>query len=279
MTDEVNTAIITCIDQNFEENLEFDFLETLYHQAQYSGEVIVLDYGMSAEAAKRIKEKFPVTVYQCEKELSVFSVRFKHIPEVIASLSEEITQVMVADGGDLWFQNTVEPMFTLTKQRIGVIAENRIIGNDEWTDSGIHNLQEDVKTKILRVLQGKFLVNAGVVCGDRKKIADIYKKVYEDIWDCGMDYFGVDQLFLNYEWYQLQDSERVTLECKYNYVLVSHAEDEYEIKDNIVYDKTGELITIVHNAGGNWRKIKRPFANKFINEKQYHVSNVNKIMK
>lgn len=279
MKENVNTAIITCIDQNYEENLEYDFLETLYHKVHFAGEVIVLDYGMSAEVVERIKKKFPVTIHCCEKELSVFTIRFKHLPGIISSLDEKIKQVMVVDGGDVWFQSTIDPLFEVTKDKIGVVAEDRIVGKDEWTDDIIHNLQNEMEEEVLRVLRGKPVLNAGMICGDRKKITDIYKKVYEDIWKCGMDYFGVDQLFFNYEWYQLLDSERVNLDYKYNYVVISHNEDEYEIKDGVLYDKNGEVIVIVHNAGGNWRILSRPFSNRFNDSEQYFVSNIKKIVK
>lgn len=277
MISEKNTAIITCIDKNYEENLEYDFLESLFHVAHYSGKVIVLDYGMSDEACKHIQEKFPVIVCKYEKIMSIFSLRYKHIPEIINSLEENITEIMIVDGGDIWFQRSISEVFEMVKDGIGTVAEERIIGEDDWINKILINLEDGLKEKILQRLKGKKGVNAGVVCGNREKMAELYEKIYKDIVDCGIEFFGIDQLLLNYEWYGLSGHERVCLEEKYNYVVISHNADEYSIKKNIISTRDGNLITIVHNAGGNWRTIKRPFINKNVNEEQYYIENVSKI--
>lgn len=277
MKSEENTAIITCIDKNFEENLEYDFLKSLFSTAHYSGKVIILDYGMNEDTCKHIQEQFPVIVYKFDKIMSIFSLRYKHIPEIINSLEENITEIMVIDGGDVWFQCSINQTFELVKDGIGVVAEERIIGEDEWTNKSLANIEDNLKEKILCRLEGKRVINAGVVCGNRRRMVELYRKIYNDIVNCGIEFFGIDQLYLNYEWYGLSDSEKVFLDEKYNYVMVSHHVNEYEIKENIIFNKNGDLITIVHNAGGNWRLIKRPFINKSADEEQYYVENVSKI--
>ncbi|MDD5901674.1 MAG: hypothetical protein PUC73_12365 [Lachnospiraceae bacterium] len=277
MMNEKNTAIITCIDQNYEENLEFDFLETLFNKAKYSGKVIVLDYGMSEVVSERIRKKFPVLIYRLKKELAVFAIRFKHIPQVLRTLDEEIKQVLVIDGGDVWFQQSLWPMFELTENKIGVITEDRIVGEDDWTDRGMNNLSVEMRDQVMHELKGRRVINAGVVCGDREKMEVLYRKVYNDILACGIEYFGVDQLFLNCEWYKLEETEKTFLDNQYNYVVISHDKEEYSIKDDIIYTKNGDMITVVHNAGGNWRVIERPFKNKYVNEQQYYIENINRI--
>ncbi len=272
-----STAIITSIDRNYEENLELDFLESLFRKAKYDGKVIVLDYGMSREGIKRIKDKFDVEIHKVEKKLSVFSARYFHIPGIIESLDEDITQVMVVDGGDVWFQKDVVQIFELTRNCIGVVAEDRIIGLDEWTDRGMENLSNEMRISLLSELEGKTVINAGVVCGDRVLMGQMYKKIYDGICRCGLEYFGIDQLILNLEWYRLEKERRKLMECVYNYVLVSHAEEEYVVKDDMIYLDSGEIVTVVHNAGGNWRKLKRPFENRYVNEKQYYLENITKI--
>lgn len=37
----------------------------------------------------------------------------------------------------------------------------------------------------------------------------------------------------------------------------------------MVCDKMEKGVTVVHNAGANWRVLKRPFENKNVNEQQY----------
>ena len=92
-----NTAIITYMDNYFVENLEYDFLDSLVNKANYKGKIVILDYGMNAEDVERIKSKFDIFVYKCDKVMPVFSNRYYDIPNVIDLLDENITHIMTID--------------------------------------------------------------------------------------------------------------------------------------------------------------------------------------
>ena len=79
MINDNNLAVITYIDANYQENLEFDFLYTLRNVANFKGKIIVLDYGISKEVRYRIIEKYDVEIFECIKDISVFSARYRDI--------------------------------------------------------------------------------------------------------------------------------------------------------------------------------------------------------
>lgn len=46
-------------------------------------------------------------------------------------------------------------------------------------------------------------------------------------------------------------------------------EPSITVENDVVCDKMEKGVTVVHNAGANWRVLKRPFENKNVNEQQY----------
>lgn len=263
-----NTAIITYIDKYQMENLEYDFLTSLFEKAKYTGTVKVLNYGMKKSDADRIRKKFPVDVIDCEKIMPVFSNRYYDIPRIIDTLDDNITHVMTMDGGDIWFQDKVDAIYNCSENGIGCIEEERKIGDDHFTEYCLNKLESEKRKEIEERLLGKNVRNSGVICGPRQMIRKIISDVGKDMLNNSTEYFGIDQLYFDFEWFALKEEQKVTLEEKYNYVLVSNKE-KFEIIDGNIYNSEKELVTVVHNAGANWRVMKRPFSNKYINEDQY----------
>lgn len=273
MINENNLAVITYIDENFQENLELDFLYTLRNNAKYNGKIIVLNYGMTNETVCHIKNTYDVEIVECAKDISVFSARYRDIANVLENL-EDITHVLICDGGDIWFQESINEIFRLAYDGIACIEEERILGKDEWTNKCIANLQPKFREELLAQVNHTSVKNSGVVCGKKEILKPMLKKIYDDIVKCGFEFFGIDQLYFNYEWCQLTEIKKVILDEIYNYVLVSHKE-EYDIMNTgEIFLHNGKKAVIVHNAGGNWRMIKRPFENKKENYEQYVIENI-----
>lgn len=269
---DVNTAVITCIDENYEENLEFDFLETLRNVALYQGEIIVIDYGMSDTRKKRIQVKYNVKVYSFKKTMSVFALRNRDIPIVIGKLSENISNVMIIDSGDIWFQKPITPIFDNTKAKVGCVEETIFFGQHEWTMEGLANLNENLSSSILDVTNGKPIMNAGMVCGPKIIVNNLIKSIYDHILSAGMEFFGIDQLFFNYELYKM-NTNIVKLNHEFNFVIITHKNEFYEINGKI-FDKDMNQVTVAHNAGGVDRIINKQYKNVLLDESQYKVKNV-----
>jgi hypothetical protein len=271
MTD-VKTAVITCIDENYEENLEIDFLETLRNVALYKGKIIVIDYGMSNIRKERIQVKYNVKVYSFKKTMSVFALRNRDIPIVIDKLSDNISNVMIIDSGDVWFQKPITPIFEHTKTKVGCVEETIFFGQHEWTMEGLANLNENLSKSILDVTNWKPIMNAGMVCGPKLIVNNLIKSLYNHIFSAGIEFFGIDQLFFNYELYKMNNNI-VKLQHEFNFVIISHKDEFYEINGKI-YDKDMNKVTVAHNAGGIDRIINKQYKNILLDESQYIVKNV-----
>lgn len=277
MINEENTTVITYIDANYQENLEYDFLPSLRKTAGYRGRIIIIDYGIDSDRAIRLKEKYGVEIRRYAKDISMFSIRYRHIAEIAESLNENITTILITDSGDIWYQDSINTIFEQSENAISCVQEDRVVGEDEWTSKCINNIPAEYKTEFLHMTRGSRVKNSGVICGNRNIIIPMFKRIYMDIINCGVEFFGIDQLYFNYEWNRLNNVKKVILDEIFNYVLVSH-KDEYVISENdkIVSVKKG-IVAVVHNAGGNWRALKRPFVNKSENYEQYVIENVYKI--
>ena len=276
MVNEQNTAIITYVDRNNEENLERDFLCSLFIVAKYVGRVVVLDYGISADVKQRIMKKYPVELVDCKVETDIFVDRYKDIVSVVKNLEENISVVITMDSGDIWFQSSLSPFFDVNPGEIGTVQEMRIWDKDEWALKCLNNLSDSDKKRMLDTLSGTYVRNSGVIIGDRDAMLQLARNVYNDILVCGYSFFGIDQIFVNYEITKLNEEKRRSLSELLNYVLVSNVND-FKIIDGTVYRKNGERIVVVHNAGGNWRVLERPFENKWSNPDQYTIENVRRI--
>lgn len=268
MVDERKTAIITYIDENFMENLEQDFLHTLFFRANYQGKVIVLNYGIDIERIKQFGDGNNVSFVKCEKLMPVFSNRYIDIPKAIDSLDLSVTHVALMDGGDIWFQDNITGIFEKTANGIGCVEEERIIGEDDFTEHCLGKMNIVERTRLEDVLDGKSVKNSGVICGPREMVKKIVMDVAQDMLSHDTEFFGIDQLYFNFNWYQLDVDNRVELDELYNYVLISN-QGKYKIIGDDIYSDSDDLIKVVHNAGANWRMLRRPFKNAHVNEEQY----------
>lgn len=268
-----DTAIITYIDRNNEENLLNDFLPTLFEAANYTGLVVILEYGIDKEIKDAILKKYKVELVECNITTDIFVDRYRDISDVITKLPGKIKSVVTMDSGDIWFQDSLDDFFTNEPGIISTVCEERIWDIDEWALKCINMLKDSDKRVVLKKLEGVNVRNSGVISGERNAVRDLSENVYRDIISCGYSFFGIDQIYVNYEIAIISEEKRRTLNERYNYVLVSNV-GKFIIEDDIVYSSDGEKIAVVHNAGGNWRILNRPFLNKWSNPEQYTIENV-----
>jgi hypothetical protein len=263
-----STAILTCMDLNFECNFINDFLKTLRQIAGYKGKIITLDYGMSIEAINRIKnEDENVEIIKCSKDRHIFSVRFRDMPKIIDSLPDEITHVMSIDGGDVWFQEPVDEVFELCKDRIGYIEEY-YLGNNWWNRQILNLLSLEEVEKLSKNFRGTRQKNAGMICGPKEIISRVSSLIGQYVLNNGMDFFGLDQLYFNYIINNMAEYEKIPLPPKYNYVLIDNTQ-KFTIENGLIYDENHELMTVIHDAGGHTGRIMRKTYREGFDESQY----------
>lgn len=252
-----NTAIITCMDSNFEDNLLRDFLFTLRGAAGYEDMVIVLDYGMSDEALKAAEKEYNAIIHKCRRDRKIlFSLRNRDLAAYIKSLPSHITHVMAIDGGDVWFQAPIMEAFELCSNRLGYIESDVRTDRHKWTLKILGIMDNDIAQRLLESFKGTRLKNAGMICGPKDLVVYIAEGIYAMAEESKKDFFGLDQLFFNYIVNSMEPDVKITLPKKLNYLLIDN-KDDFIIKDGMVYDVEGHLISIVHNAGGLGRVLKK----------------------
>lgn len=271
-------AIITYADNKYEENLEMDFLRTLFKVSKYDGYVYILNYGISSKVKERILENYPVRIVDCIPSESIFTSRYRDICDLMDDLPQNVDYVITMDSGDIWFQDSIKSLDVSGEFFLSLSEENRIWGEDEWTNKCLNNLDDEKKKSILEKIAGKTVKNSGVIVADKITMKKLANSVYEDICEYGYEFFGIDQIFVNYEVSKLFESNYQILSDVYNYVVISN-QGKYISQNDVLYKVTGEKIVVVHNAGGNWRIIQRDFVNKFVDEQQYVIENIYKIEK
>lgn len=273
---ENNTIVITYCDGNYEENLEIDFVPSLRNRAGYKGRILVLDYGICNEVVSRLNKIFGVEFIHCRKFMPVYTQRYWDIPKAIDSLDDSVTNVMIIDGGDIWFQNSIMPIFDATIDKVGCVEEPEIFDMHEWTKKCMMNFDEDLRKLITDCCRGQHVKNSGMVSGPRELVSKLIYAVYQDIYNTGIEFFGIDQLFFNYRFMKMDSNLRTILDKEFNFVLVTNKDDFHVVNDDI-YSSNNKLVTVVHNAGGAWRLLGRPFKNKKADYDQYVLENVKKI--
>ncbi len=268
MLKQQSMAILTCMDSNFENNLINDFLRTLRNIAGYQGRVIILDYGMSVEACKRIKnEDTEAEIIKCSKDRHIFSVRFRDMAEIIERLPDGITNVMSIDGGDVWFQEPIDDIFEICNNKIGYI-EDYSLDNSWWNRQLLNLLKPEEMNKLFKNFRGTRQKNAGMICGPRNIMIKVSDLIDKYVRNNGNDFFGLDQLYFNYIINNMPDNEKIVLSKKYNYVLIDNRH-KLIIENALIYNENHELMTVIHNAGGGYNRVIKKDSCEGFDEAQY----------
>ncbi len=268
MLKQQSTAVLTCMDKNFENNLINDFLRTLRNTACYHGKVIILDYGMSIEASERIRnEDENAEIIKCSKDRHIFSVRFRDMAEIIERLPADITNVMSIDGGDVWFQEPIDDIFEICNDKIGYI-EDYSLDNSWWNRQLLNLLKPGEMKKLCKNFRGTRQKNAGMICGPRNIMIKVSDLIDKYVLNNGNDFFGLDQLYFNYIINNMPDNEKIVLSKKYNYVLIDNRH-KLIIENDLVYNENHELMTVIHNAGGGYYRVVKKESCRDVDETQY----------
>lgn len=248
----MKTAIITTIDDNMIKNLEDDFLDTLRKTAKYKGEIYVIYYGNDRKNIKRLEKKYKIKIIQRIRELEIVNQRFGDYLNLFEDIPE-ITNVMLIDSGDVWFQAPIDEIFEITKDSYGFVEE------DEKADKGFNlNSINQIKNKKLKYLFFKKainskLINGGLIVGNKEKLKYTIGETTKLIHSINQDFFGLDQAVLNYV--IKKDGKGINLPQKYNYSLISKL-NKFLVRKKIFYDEKNQMITIVHNTGSLNRILK-----------------------
>ena len=242
-------AIITYCDANYEWELRRDFLKSL-RRVEFGGQVHILDYGL-----RRAPKGPNLSVQRCSADMSVEQQRNRDIVKALEEIDADV--VMTIDAGDVWFQENFDEVFEMCADRIGYVEELDDQSGDhkKWFMEKIKGLA-CMQEAVLALLEPWPLIGSGMLVGPRDKLAVLLGAVYRVTEQLDSDFFGVDQIALNYAVRSDRDGAYLSLPQTYDYVLITHR-NEYLYRRGAVFDSEGHRVKIAHNAGGEYRLVNR----------------------
>jgi hypothetical protein len=234
--------IITAANEACGDFLINHWLASLKKNVNLAGiDIAVLDYGIGKGQQAQL-ERQGLTCIPCDGNGShIVWTRWRDIAEFLRQ--KDYNQVMAVDGGDLIFQSDIGHLFLEHQEQWRAACEE--------IDGSFHDLimkRDDFGKKewdtISCYLKGKPTINNGLVLGPAKKFQDLWP--FFQKWALGMTQHGGDQLLCNYHFYM---NSFVRLDKKFNWVIITARRSEFLINNGIFYDKWGDVIPVVHNAG------------------------------
>jgi hypothetical protein len=228
-------AIITATDRKYGSFLVNHWYRSLKENVNLSNsEVVVLDYGLSPDQRKMLKE---ATVVPCDKDGHVTSLRFGDMARFLAK--NKYDQIFSTDGGDIIFQADIANLFEVDKHTFRVYVEKYFSGLENVALLNVFN-----KEYKLKPIRKKRLINAGVILGPH----DLFMKMCEEVDKMikNKRIYGPDQIAVNYI---LNSLGFIDMGENFNYCLSIHTKD-FKLVDGTFYDREGRVIPLVHNSGG-----------------------------
>jgi len=209
-------------------------------------DILVMDYGLSMDACNVLRKEGVILRKAIHIDGHINNMRFFELSDFLKS-NPQYTQVILCDSGDIIFQSDISMLFERESDKIRGVCEDI----SQNMDVLISNKIIVNATEIRNFLRNKKLINAGFVVYPSKTFIEIYSNMFKIIKD--KNAWGVDMLLLNYFAYKKGFYE---LHQKYNFIPTTSSL-KYVIKDGKFYLSDGEIIPVVHNAGGKkmWRPI------------------------
>jgi hypothetical protein len=251
--------IITYADNNAATRLKNDMLYTLFNIAQFKGIVYILSYNIDKAILDEILRLYTdhVVIVNCDGKGKLISNQRNHDISALSSMFKEEDKVLCCDSIDVWFQDNIDELFDMVKDNQVMCLEEDMMATEGFALHCIDSLNARDKSIAIDTLSGRHLLNAGVILSTGKSFKLLMKYIMKNYVEC-YDYFGYDQLATNMAIRTLDDSNQIVflqLPFIYNAVLINHSH-KWKMGNTtkllFTRDK-GELIKIVHNAGGTCR--------------------------
>lgn len=244
----MNRCIVTYCDDNYMEEFTRVFLPTLRNKGNYSGKVVLLYYGYN-----NLSIRDPaLDIVGCKIERTTESSRYKDVANYLKTISPD-TQVLAVDAGDVWYQDDINSIFEEDANKIRVLECNKT-----WRQSDVKNWLSQFWDNPDKLMDKK-LIGGGMICGKASLLVDVFSVAAEAIKKNPFDYFGLDQVAMNYSIYQ---KEFVPFNPIHNCVILDKFKDKsmfVHLTSNppLITNTQGIMFTIAHNAGGkDWRLLK-----------------------
>jgi len=255
----VRTAIITYLDKNFYDQLTQDFIPTLFEDAAYSGELFIVDLGLTQNQLKElskntriiiVKNKMPKTESKGWSE-EISNARIEPILNLITHKLREYTHIMTIDAGDVWFQDNFEEVFELCSTKIGFVEENEK-WTQGWSQQVMKKIPQPKRKSFQDIVKDNNIIGSGMICGPRHKMISLFDKwlTYLNMLD---KHFGIDQLALNCAVHNIGYKNFLPLPHTYDFVMILKLNWFGITPAGTILDNKNNKVKIVHCAGGQNR--------------------------
>jgi hypothetical protein len=204
-------------------------------------DVAILDYGLTPQQRAGIDSQGAIR-FARPRDGFVNNLRFRDLAALLGETHYD--QVMLIDSGDVIFQADISDVFHRNQDMFRAVCEEKYTAQYEYFISTSDFKLEDYK-HMVKSLRGKLIVNTGVIAGPGYKFRALWRAARDMV--LHMQNWGTLQLVLNY---LLYSDGFVELPPRYNFVLMT-AKSKYRIRGSRFYDGAGQLIPLVHNAGGS----------------------------
>ncbi len=232
--------IVTSSDKKYGDFLIEHWLASLKENVNLEKiDILVLDYGLSKAQRFYLKNE-NIMLKECIKDNHIANIRFRDLFTFLKE-NQDYKQILSCDGGDIIFQEDISFLFEQHKESFRAVCE-KITSPFEYFITTEYFFKNDIKL-LKEILIVNKTINAGFFLAPYDKMIMLCQKVMEMVKNKSK--FGPDQIVVNYIMYK---NGFVELDTKYNFIPATNNEEFY-IKDGVFYDKNGEKIPVIHNAG------------------------------
>ncbi|MBM7558304.1 hypothetical protein [Marinitoga litoralis] len=245
----MKNLIVTACNDKYEDFLYNDWYMSLKDNVNLENiDILVIDFGLSDSIVENLKKE-NILIKKASIEGNIVNVRFFELYDFLKN--NNYNNVLSCDSGDIIFQKDISNLLNSKIESFMAVCEDInspmdiVLNND--------NISDDLKKDIKDILENKKMINAGVIFGNRESFISLLEFIINNIKD--LNVWGLDQLLINYYLYKYGFKE---LDDEYNFIPTTHI-SSFDIKDGKIYKSNGELVSIVHNAGG--KSFFRPLKN------------------
>lgn len=244
--------LATACNEKYENFLVGHWLKSLRENVNLGLlDILVLDFGLTQKVRDQLLAENVILKTVKSFDGHINTLRFMELADYLSE-NPGYEQVILCDSGDIIFQRDISEVFQVHQDKIKGVCEE-ISPNMDLLINDRNMLNA---SKVRKALKGKRLVNAGFVVYPVKTFLDLVDEMKKLIRDKSC--WGVDMVALNYFIYQIYQNGFAELPLIYNFIPTTTTK-KYFIKEGKFFLGNGELIAVVHNAGG--KSFLRPIRN------------------
>jgi len=192
-----NTVVFTAANESISSML-VEWIVSLRRLARYSGEVMVLDYGLS-KSSIGLLSRFDAKTVPCKSGNAVVVSRYV---DAIPILADRPNCVFAHFDSDIWFQDSIDEIFDVARITPGCLFSADVgwytqpfLGLNSSIQPAYREKIQRIKTKYGGTIQGGFSCGTGANLATRYAQLRKLLKAKEVKWEYGSDQYAFNLLF------------------------------------------------------------------------------------